>query len=127
VDRRWNEVRIPYTEALLRNVVRRYHLALGHHGISHLANTLRIHFYNARLHWQGEEEVRKCDPCQRHKNVGRGHGETTSWDGPFLPWQDVAIDLIGPWTVLSIGDQNLKFSALTMIEVVTNLVEVANW
>jgi transposase InsO family protein len=40
-----------------------------------------------------------------------------------LPWQDVAVDLIGPWT-LSIGDQKLKFSALTIIDMVTNLVEI---
>jgi transposase InsO family protein len=108
---------------LLKNVVRWYHLALGHCGTSRLADTLRMHFYNPRLQWQCQEEVRKCDPCQRHKNVGRGHGETASRDAPLLPWQDVAIDLIGPWT-LSIGDQKYKFSALTMIDIVTNLVEV---
>jgi transposase InsO family protein len=75
------------------------------------------------LQQQCEQEVSKCDPCQRHKNVGRGHGETASREAPLLPWQDVAVDLIGPWT-LSIGDQKLKFSALTMIDMVTNLVEV---
>ena len=36
--------------------------------------------------------------------------------------QDVAVDLIGPWTI-SIGDKELKFSALTIIDMVTNLVE----
>jgi hypothetical protein len=41
----------------------------------------------------------------------------------LLPWQDVALDLIGPWT-LSIGDEKLKFSAPTVIDMVTNLVEV---
>jgi hypothetical protein len=49
-----------------------------------LADTLRMHFYNPRLQSQCEEEVRKCDPCQRQKNVGRGHGETASRDAPLV-------------------------------------------
>jgi transposase InsO family protein len=108
---------------LLRDVVRWYHLALGHCGISRLADTLRMHFHHPELQARCEDEVRKCDSCQRHKNVGRGYGETSSREAPLLPWQDVAIDLIGPWT-LSIGDQKLKFSALTMIDMVTNLAEI---
>jgi transposase InsO family protein len=35
----------------------------------------------------------------------------------------VAIDLIGPWT-LTIGEVKQSFSALTMVDIVTNLVEI---
>jgi transposase InsO family protein len=108
---------------LLQDTVRWYHLALGHCGISRLADTLRMHFYHPELQQTCEAEVRKCDPCQRLKNVGRGHGETASREASLMPWQDVAVDLIGPWTV-NIGDKELKFSALTIIDMVTNLVEV---
>jgi hypothetical protein len=55
--------------------------------------------------------------------VGRGHGATASRD-PLLPWDDVAVDLIGPRT-LAVGMQKLKFSALTIMEMVANLVEMA--
>jgi hypothetical protein len=106
-------------------VVRWYHLALGQCGISRLADTLRMHFYYPRLQSCCEEEVKRCDTCQRHKTVGRGHGENASREAPLLPWEDVAIELIGPWT-LSIGDEKMKFSALTMIDMVTNLVEVCS-
>ena len=34
-----------------------------------------------------------------------------------------AIDLIGPWS-LSVAGQELKFSALTIIDTVTNLIEL---
>jgi transposase InsO family protein len=108
---------------ILQDTVRWYHLALGHCGISRLADTLRMHFFHPKLQHFCENEVQKCDPCQRLKNVGRGHGETAAREASLLPWQDVAVDLIGPWTV-SIGDRELKFSALTMIDMVTNLVEV---
>ena len=40
-----------------------------------------------------------------------------------MPWREVAVDLVGPWT-LRIGAQEHIFSALTMIDMVTNLVEV---
>jgi transposase InsO family protein len=82
-----------------------------------------MHFFHPQLQHVCESEVKKCDPCQRLKNVGRGHGETASREASLLPWQDVAVDLIGPWKV-SIGNKALKFMALTMIDMVTNLVEV---
>jgi hypothetical protein len=50
---------------LLHNVVRWYHLALGHCGISRLADTLRMHFHHSQLQRVCEEEVSKCYPCQR--------------------------------------------------------------
>ncbi|KAG7346017.1 reverse transcriptase RNA-dependent DNA polymerase [Nitzschia inconspicua] len=109
--------------SLLRDTVRWYHLALGHCGISRLADTLRMHFHHPRLQQTCENEVSTCDPCQRLKNVGRGHGETASREASLLPWQDVAVDLIGPWTI-SVGNKKHTFSALTIIDMVTNLVEV---
>ena len=109
---------------ILNDTVRWYHLALGHVGIARLVDTLRMHFYHPRLQDACESEVKKCDPCQRLKNLGRGHGETAQREATLLPWHDVAVDLIGPWT-LSIGNQKLKFSALTIIDMVTNLVEVS--
>jgi transposase InsO family protein len=110
-------------DSLLKDIVRWYHLALGHCGITRLADTLRMHFHHSRLQASCEEEVKTCDTCQRYKSVGRGYGETAGREAPLVPWQDVAVDLIGPWT-LTIGENNLKFSALTMIDLVTNLVEI---
>lgn len=95
---------------LLHNVVRWYHLALRHCGISRLADTLRMHFHHPQLQSFCEEEVGKCDPCQRLKVVGCGHGVTTSREAPLLLWQDVALDLIGPWTI-AIGETTQRFSA----------------
>ena len=88
-----------------------HHLALGHVGIARLADTLRTHFSHP-----GE----KCDPCQRPMNMGWGHGETAQREATMLPWHDVVVDL----RTLSIGNQKLKLPALTIIAMVTNLVEV---
>ena len=42
----------------------------------------------------------------------------------MLPWHEVAVDLVGPWTIKLHG-QGLKFSALTSIDTVTNYPELA--
>jgi transposase InsO family protein len=107
----------------LTDIVRWYHLALGHVGISRLADTLRMHCFHPHLQQTCEREVGRCDPCQRLKQLGRGHGETALREATILPWRDVAVDLIGPWT-LSIAGTKQKFNALTIIDMVTNLVEV---
>jgi hypothetical protein len=41
----------------------------------------------------------------------------------LLPWSEIAMDMIGSWT-LEVGDRTEKFSALTIINLVTNLVEI---
>jgi hypothetical protein len=67
--------------------------------------------------------VSKCDPCQRSKLVGRGHGQTAPREAALLPWREVAADLIGPWE-LKVGNETHSFSALTIIDLVTNLTEI---
>ena len=39
------------------------------------------------------------------------------------PWLEVAVDLIGPWSI-KVNSQELVFHALTCIDTVTNLAEV---
>jgi hypothetical protein len=57
------------------------------------------------------------------KLVGRGHGEVATQEAALLPWREVPVDLIGPWT-LHIDHRDHTFMALTMIDMVTSLVEV---
>jgi hypothetical protein len=105
---------------LFEPAIRWYHLALGHIGSSCLWDTMKMHFYNQHLKNRIEDIVSRCDTCQRLKRVGRGHGEVAAREAVLLPWREVAVDLIGPWT-LQIGDQEHTFIALTMIDIVTNL------
>jgi hypothetical protein len=107
---------------LFELAIRWYHLALGHIGSSHLWDTMLMHVYNRHLQNKIENIVSRCDTCQRFKLVGRGHGEVASREAALLPWQKVAVDLIGPWTI-QVGDQKHTFIALTMIDMVTNLVK----
>ena len=42
---------------------------------------------------------------------------------PLVPWDEVAVDLIGPWK-LKVGMAEYEFNVLTYIDTVTNLIEI---
>jgi transposase InsO family protein len=64
-----------------------------------------------------------CMPT--YKNVQQGHGDTAPGEASILPWSEVAVDTIGPWT-LEVATERVTFYALTIIDLVTNLVEVVH-
>lgn len=109
--------------SLMSAAIRWYHLSLGHQGSTRLYETMATHFHNPNLKNRIEELVSHCDTCQRQKQVLRGHGHTAPREAGLHPWREVAVDTIGPWTI-NIGNETIKFHALTMIDTVTNLVEL---
>ena len=54
---------------------------------------------------------------------GRGFGLLPERELRIAPWEEVAIDLIGPWKVKVRGKQ-VEFNALTCIDTASNLVEL---
>ncbi len=66
-----------------------------------------------------------CDECQQAKSSGPGHGLLPNQDIAGAPWEEVAVDLIGPWPVATPHD-TVEFFALTCIDTTTNLVEIAH-
>jgi hypothetical protein len=61
--------------------------------------------------------------CQRNKLDGKGYGFLPKCDVQSIPFEECTVDLIGPWTVQVCG-RPYKFEALTIIDTVTNLVEL---
>ena len=117
--RQWKIV-IP--ETLLPNVLRWYHLVLGHCGTQRLYDTVSLRFHGTQLSKRCKEFL--CiDNCNQYKNTGRGYGHMPPRNARLMPWDEIAVDLIGPWKV-NIGGTELLFKALTCIDPVTNLVEI---
>jgi hypothetical protein len=110
---------------LLKDAVKWYHLALGHLGQTRLYDSMSLHFLHPDLKTQVENIVSTCDPCQRYKQVLRGHGHTAGREAATHPWRNVAVDLIGPWTLVIQGSE-VEFRALTVIDTVTNLGDRQN-
>ena len=80
---------------------------------------IALHYYHPHLSAHCEDLISRCDACQCNKPALRGYGELPLHNAVNTAWQDVAIDLIGPWT-FTINSATYTFCALTMIDTVTN-------
>ena len=59
-----------------------------------------------------------------YKLPGKGYGELPARIAEVAPWHEVAVNIIGPWPV-KVGNETITFRALTCIDPITNLVEMA--
>ena len=91
--------------------------------MTRLWSTISTHFYHPRLRQYVDTIVRECIICQKYKLAGPGYGQLPPREAPLAPWDEVAVDLIGPWKI-EIHGQELVFNALTCIDPVTNLSEL---
>ena len=65
----------------------------------------------------------RCKDCQKYKLAGRGYGLLPEREVRIAPWEEVAIDLIGPWKV-KVNGRQVEFNALPCIDTALNLVEL---
>lgn len=119
VNNQWKPV-LP--EALIAPTIEWYHLILNHCGSTRLVETLRCHLWIPNLQRRVTEYVSTCDHCQRFKQPGPGYGHLPPKNDVAQPWEEVAVDLIGPWT-LQLPAGMLTIQALTVVDVTTTLAE----
>jgi hypothetical protein len=60
---------------------------------------------------------------QKYKLAGRSHGLLPKQEVRNAPWEEVTINLIGPWSV-KVNGQQVEFNALTCIDKTLNLVKL---
>ena len=116
-----NEWRICIPTTLLDNIIRWNHVLLGHCGATRLYDSIRVMLYHPSL--KNRIDTYKCSTCQKYKQQGRSHGHLPEKEAILLPFEEVHVDLIGPWKVM-VAEQEIEVLALTCIEPVTNLVEL---
>ena len=92
-----NKISVP--PSLQENMVDWYHEMLSHPGEQRLAETLLMRFNWPGLRVQVKELCRRCDACQRFKGQRKQYGTIPLAFQPENPWETVAVDLIGPWTI----------------------------
>ena len=64
-----------------------------------------------------------CTHCQHHMLDGKEYSLLPERELREQPFEEVVVDLIGPWKV-QVGGKAYEFNALTCIDTVTNLVEL---
>jgi hypothetical protein len=67
--------------------------------------------------------VFQCEHCQKYKLTCKGYGLLPERQVRIASWEEVAIDLIGPW-VVQVNGKPCKFNTLTCIDTASNLVEL---
>jgi Integrase zinc binding domain len=111
-------------DAVFPHIVTWYHSVLHHGGVSNVFRSLvDAVFYHRNMHRAVEECIRVCDVCQRNKLSGPGYGELPPREALFQPWYEVAIDTIGPWSIM-VNGKSISMYAIAIIDTVTNLVEL---
>ena len=113
--------KVALPETIVQDVVVWFHKVLGHPGQHRLQDTLNARYYHPKLRWHVDNL--KCRDCQKHKLAGRGYGLLPKREVRVAPWEEVAVDLIGPWKV-KVGSRLVEFNALTIIDTASNLVEL---
>jgi transposase InsO family protein len=111
-------------DSMLVTMIDFYHQVLGHPGITRLVGSMQQHFYHPRLLETATERVKNCDACQHCKLTRNEYGELPERQAHAIPWSDLAVDSIGPWTIRDKHGFDHEFNALTIIDMVTNYVEI---
>ena len=115
-------------DSKLDDIIQWHPTHLGHLGIKQTSDTIALHYYHLHLSVRCEDLISHCNASQCNKLALRGYGEVPPHNTVNTSWQDVAIDLIGPWT-FTVNGATYTFRALTMIYTVTNyckLIQIDN-
>jgi hypothetical protein len=113
--------KIVLPESMVVDTVKWFHQVMEHPCEKRLRETLNQHYHHPRLHYHIEKL--KCKDCQKNNLEGRGYGLLPKQEVRIAPWEEVAIDLIGPWKV-KVNGQQVEFNALTCIDTASNLVKL---
>jgi hypothetical protein len=89
-----------------------YHFALSHIGQRRLYDTMSMMYYHHTLRKSLEQQL---SPAMFVSNIRMSN----------MDMDKVAVDLIGPRT-LDVANQAVKFHALTIVDLVSNLVEIVH-
>jgi hypothetical protein len=89
--------KIALPESMVVDTVKWFHQVMGHPGDKRLQETLNQRYHHPRLRYHIDKLM--CKDCRKGKLAGRGYGLLPKQEVRIAPWEDVAIDLIGPWKI----------------------------
>ncbi len=94
---------------------------MGHPGERRLRETLNQCYHYLKLCYHIDRL--KCKDCQRYKLAGHGCGLLPKREVRIAPWEEVTINLIGPWKV-KVNGRLVEINALTCINMASNIVKL---
>jgi hypothetical protein len=103
------------------DTVKWFHQVMGYPGEKRLGDTLNQRYHHPKLRYHIDRL--KCKNCQKYKLAGRGYGLLPKREVRIAPWEEVAINSIGPWKV-KVNGRQVDFYAFTCIDTASNLVKL---
>ena len=98
-----------------------FHKLMGHPEQKRLRESLWQRYYHQKLRYHINRF--RCEHYQRHKLSGRGYGLLPEREMRIAPWEEVAINLIGPWQV-KVNGRKVEFNTPNCINTASNLAEL---
>ena len=93
-------------------------------GAEKLYKTISRTFIHPKLCTACKEYVDNCDICKRMKTGHQQEGQLAPRIAIAAPWEEVHVDCIGNWRFEVLKSVVLNLHALTMIDPITNLLEI---
>ena len=109
---------------LRHHIVRWYHEMLLHPGESRTEETIRQHMTWPNLRHDVQSHVKKCRSCQIHKTRHQKYGKLPPKVAEAQPWEQLCVDLIGPYLIRRKDKPPLRLMAVTMIDPATGWFEI---
>ena len=117
--------KIVLVDTLMLKIIRWYHEFLKHsEGAEKLYKTISRICVHPKFHTTCKEYVDNCDVCKRMKTGHQQEGQLVPRIAIAAPWEEVHVDCISNWRSDIIKSVVLNLCALTMIDPVTNLLEI---
>ena len=100
-----------------------FHRTLNHPGTGRMIGTITRHFWFPRMRAIIEDFVKHCDTCQRIKGPFPKLGKLPAKQVESNPWEEVQVDLVGPWKFKYPPKWQISMFAVTAIDPFTGLCE----
>ena len=101
-----------------------YHHYLHHPGGVRMTETLCAIMWWKDMHNHITKFVKICDPCQTGKLAKRKYGHLQPKIATVNPWNQVCVDLIGPYTMKAKEKTVMDFMCLTIMDPATSWFEI---
>ena len=115
-------------KSMRQRMITWYHHWLIHPGSERMMKTINLTMTWPKMEANIKKFCKTCEKCQLAKKKVRKYGKLPAKTAERIPWHNVQVDCIGPYTVRQKYGKKIvkrKLRALTMIDPVTSWFEIS--
>ena len=110
--------------SLQKRLLQWYHYMLCHPGETRTEATISQHFTWPTLRQDVRRLCSSCHTCQLTKRTKKNYGHLPAKQAEISPWEQLCVDMIGPYTIKRRGKPDLVLWCVTMIDPATGWFEI---